>query len=186
MYNFIKRVIEEGKSHEPLKQITLDYDRKELDPALSKDALDYHFGKLYKAYVDRYNKVEGDLDFNEAGAFLHSIYFSQFQEYNSGNKPTETSAEFIEKHHGSWNKFKESFEETAMKIQGSGWVYLAKDGKIKTIVNHEIKNDIILLIDWWEHAWALDYQADKAGYLANQWKIINWETINTRLMPISK
>jgi Fe-Mn family superoxide dismutase len=186
MYNFIKRVIEEGKSHEPLKQISLDYDQKELDPALSKDALDYHFGKLYKAYVDRYNKGEGDLDFNEAGAFLHSIYFSQFQEYNSTNKPSGSILEFIEKHHKSWNNFKESFEETAMKIQGSGWAYLAKDGKIKTIANHEIKKDIVLLIDWWEHAFALDYQADKKGYLNNQWKIIDWETINTRLMPISK
>ena len=186
MYNFIKRVIKEGKEHGPLKQISLSYSRDSLGKSISEDTMDYHFGKLYKGYVDRYNKGEGDLDFNEAGAFLHSIYFGQFQEYNSGNKPTETSAEFIEKHHGSWNKFKESFEETAMKIQGSGWVYLARDGKIKTITNHEIKNDIILLIDWWEHAWALDYKADKAGYLANQWKIIDWDIINTRLMPISK
>jgi len=186
MYNFIKRVIQEGKGHEPLKQITLDYDRKELDPALSEDTLDYHFGKLYKAYVDRFNKGEGDPDFNEAGAFLHSIYFSQFQEYSTGNKPSGIALEFIEKHHKSWDKFKESFEEIAMKIQGSGWAYLAKDGKIKTIINHEIKNDIILLIDWWEHAWALDYQADKKKYLTNQWKIINWEIINIRLLPISK
>jgi superoxide dismutase len=65
-----------------------------------------------------------------------------------------------------------------MAIQGSGWVYLAKDGKIKTIKNHEIKKDIVLLIDWWEHSWALDYQSDKKKYLENQWKIINWDHIN--------
>jgi superoxide dismutase len=68
-----------------------------------------------------------------------------------------------------------------MGIQGSGWVYLAKDGKIKTIVNHEIKDDIVILVDWWEHAWALDYQVDKKGYLNNQWKIMDWSTINTRI-----
>jgi superoxide dismutase len=61
------------------------------------------------------------------------------------------------------------------------WVYLAKDGKIKTIVNHDVKQDIVLLIDWWEHAWALDYQADKKGYLAGQWKIINWNVISSRV-----
>ena len=68
-----------------------------------------------------------------------------------------------------------------MKIQGSGWIYLSKSGKIKTIVNHEIRKDIFLLVDWWEHAWALDYQSDKAKYLENIWKIINWDVINSRL-----
>ena len=68
-----------------------------------------------------------------------------------------------------------------MGIQGSGWVYLAKNGEIKTIKNHQIKNDIILLIDWWEHAWALDYQSDKKKYLENQWKIINWNVISARV-----
>jgi len=68
-----------------------------------------------------------------------------------------------------------------MSIQGSGWVYLSYSGKLKTIKNHQIKNDILLLIDWWEHAWALDYQADKVKYLKNIWRIINWSVINNRL-----
>jgi Fe-Mn family superoxide dismutase len=68
-----------------------------------------------------------------------------------------------------------------MGIQGSGWVYLSKNGQIKTITNHAIKHDIILLIDWWEHSWALDYQADKQKYLNNIWRIINWSVINDRL-----
>ena len=68
-----------------------------------------------------------------------------------------------------------------MKIQGSGWIYLSNYGQIKTIKNHQIKQDIVLLIDWWEHAWALDYQHDKKKYLENQWKIINWEVINQRI-----
>jgi Fe-Mn family superoxide dismutase len=48
-------------------------------------------------------------------------------------------------------------------------------------VNHEIKEDIALLIDWWEHAWALDYQSDKESYLNNIWKIIDWDVCNQRL-----
>jgi len=54
------------------------------------------------------------------------------------------------------------------------------EGEIKTIVNHEIRDDILILVDWWEHAWALDYQTDKKQYLENIWKIMNWSYINTR------
>jgi Fe-Mn family superoxide dismutase len=180
MYNFIK-TLAEGRVIKELKQIELKYALDGLGRSLSKQAMTYHYGKLYKTYVDRFNKGEGDLDFNEAGAFLHSIYFSQFTNPKGSNKPTGAVMALIEEHHVSWDKFQEAFEKTAMGIQGSGWVYLAKDGKIKTITNHAIKNDIVLLIDWWEHAWALDYQADKKGYLNNQWKIIDWDFVNTRL-----
>ena len=74
----------------------------------------------------------------------------------------------------------DKFQEEALKIQGSGWIYLACDGSIKTIVNHEVRDDILLLVDWWEHAWILDYGSDKKKYLKEQWKIINWNVINTR------
>jgi Fe-Mn family superoxide dismutase len=180
MYNFIKK-LQEGKSLKELEQASLPYARDGLGRSLSKQALDYHYGKLYKAYVDRFNKGEGDIDFNEAGAFLHNIYFTQFKSPKNSNTPSGASEEFINRHFKSFDQFKAEFEKTAMGIQGSGWVYLARDGKIKTIVNHEIKQDIILLIDWWEHAWALDYQADKKKYLENQWKIVNWDIVNAKL-----
>jgi Fe-Mn family superoxide dismutase len=180
MYNFIKNLTE-GRIVKELKQVDLKYTLDGLGRSLSKNALSYHYGKLYKAYVDRYNAGEGDPDFNEAGAFLHSIYFSQFTKPTNSNKPTGAVLALIEEHYDSWDKFKDAFEKTAMGIQGSGWAYLAQDGKIKTITNHAIKNDIVLLIDWWEHAWSLDYQADKKSYLNNQWKIIDWDFVNTRL-----
>lgn len=41
--------------------------------------------------------------------------------------------------------------------------------------------DIVFIVDWWEHAWALDYQSDKKAYLANQWKIINWNIVSSRI-----
>jgi Fe-Mn family superoxide dismutase len=104
--------------------------------------------------------------------------FQQYREPKDSNEPIGKIAEFIETHYKTFAKFKEEFLKVAMGIQGSGWVYLAKDGKIKTIVNHEIKKDIVVLVDWWEHAWALDYQSDKKSYLKNQWKIMNWEHIN--------
>jgi Fe-Mn family superoxide dismutase len=180
MFTFIKD-LQEGRSFDKLEQISLPYGKDKLGRSVSKQTMEYHYGKLYKGYVDRYNNREGDVNFNEAGAFLHSIYFSQFQPPKGQNNPEGESSAFIEQHFKSWDKFKEAFEKIAMGIQGSGWVYLAKDGSIKTIKNHEIKKDIVLLIDWWEHAWALDYQSDKKKYLENQWKIINWTIINARL-----
>jgi Fe-Mn family superoxide dismutase len=182
MYNFIKYVsLNEGKTPKTLVQTPLPYGRNELGKSLSKASIDYHYGKLYKGYVDRFNSGEGDADFNEAGAFLHNLYYTQFQAPTGSNTPSGSASEFITKHFKTFDKFKEAFEKEAMKIQGSGWAYLARDGSIKTIKNHEIKMDIMLIIDWWEHAWALDYQADKKGYLNNQWKIINWNVISARV-----
>lgn len=176
-FSFIRNVLKEGRAHK-LEILPLPYDNNELAPAISEDTIKYHYGKLAKTYAERYNNNEGDAGFNEAGVFLHNILFQQYQAPKSSNKPTEGILDFIENHFKTFDAFKEAFAKEAMSIQGSGWVYLAKDGKIKTIKNHEIKKDILLLIDWWEHAWALDYQHDKKKYLENQWKIINWEKVN--------
>lgn len=181
MRNLIEIISESEKSSRRLEQKKLDYSREDLAPVMSKETLDYHFGKLAKTYVDRYNKGEGDKDFNEAGAVLHNIYFEQFCAPNLCKGPADKSLEFINKHFTSYQNLKDQFEKNAMSIQGSGWVYLSTAGTIKTIKNHQIKNDIILLIDWWEHAWALDYQHDKSKYLKNIWKIIDWKVIDNRL-----
>jgi Fe-Mn family superoxide dismutase len=186
MYNFIKHItLNEGKTPTTLEQAPLSYARDELEPSISESTIDYHYGKLYKGYVDRFNKGEGDPDFNEAGAFLHDILFRQYHKPSNSNEPEHIALNFINKHFKSFDRFKDEFEKIAMKIQGSGWIYLARDGSIKTIKNHQIKMDIILLVDFWEHAWALDYQADKKGYLRNQWKIINWNLISSRIGRVS-
>lgn len=183
MYKFIKYVtLTEAKEPKTLTQTLLPYDRNALGKSISKQSLDYHYGSLYKGYVDRYNNGEGDEDFNEAGAFLHDIYFTQFRAPKGANNPVGKSLDLITKHFGSYDKFKDEFQKEAMKIQGSGWIYLSYKGEIRTIKNHEIRRDIALLIDWWEHAFNIDYRADKKAYLTNQWKIINWELINQRLI----
>jgi len=186
MYNFIRYVsLNEGNTPKTLEQTPLPYSKTALAPSMSKATIDYHYGELYKGYVDRYNKGEGDPDFNEAGAFLHDIYFRQFQSPSRSNEPTAIALNFINKYFTNFDKFKEAFEKEAMKIQGSGWAYLARDGSIKTIKNHQIKMDIILLVDWWEHAWALDYRSEKKEYLENQWKIMNWNVIGSRVGRVS-
>ena len=176
-YSFIRQFITEGRPAS-LSRDALLQDKNDLSPALSKETLEYHYEHLAKTYAKRYNAGEGDADFNEAGVFLHNILFQQYRETSRNNDPTGKVLELIETHYKTFAKFKDEFEKVAMGIQGSGWVYLAKDVKIKTITNHAIKKDIVVLVDWWEHAWALDYQYDKKKYLENQWKIINWEHIN--------
>ena len=175
--SFIRNVLKEGKAHK-LEIKALPYSEGDLSPSISKDTIEYHYGKLAKTYAERYNNGEGDPTFNEAGVFLHNILFQQYQSPVNNNKPVGKVLELIESKYKTFDKFKEEFTKVAMAIQGSGWVYLAKSGEIKSIKNHEIKKDIVLLIDWWEHAWALDYQHDKKKYLENQWKIINWNYIN--------
>lgn len=175
MFDFLS----EGKTKK-LETIKLPYSLDGLRPVLSKEAMDYHFEHLAKGYTKRYNNDEGDKDFNYAGHFLHDIYFKQFHAVQDNNLPNGPVLNLIKRKYTWWRDFKEQFKEEAMKIQGSGWIYMSYSGDIKTIVNHEVRDDILILVDWWEHAWALDYQADKHQYLENTWKIINWSHINTR------
>lgn len=171
----------EAASKPKLEQSPLPYSRDSLVPVLSLATVNYHYGKLYKGYVERYNKGEGDSDFNEAGAFLHKIYFNQLQKPSRDNKPHGTSLALINRRYGAFDVFKEEFEKKAMSVQGSGWVYMSRGGEIKTIRNHAKRSDIALLIDWWEHAFALDYTSNKKKYLEQMWRIINWEYVNRRI-----
>jgi superoxide dismutase, Fe-Mn family len=173
-------LLEANSKPQDIEIIALNFTAREVSPAMGKDTLDLHYNKLAKGYATRYNKKEGDSEFNYAGAFLHNIWFTQFREVRNNNKPNGPIYGFINKYYGDYDNFKDKFQTEAMKIQGSGWAYLANDGKIKTIKNHEVRNDILLLVDWWEHAFILDYGSDKKKYLQELWKIINWNSINTR------
>ena len=174
-------ILEAEKNKEHLALNKLPYDVEDLSPVLSKDSLDIHYKKLAKGYVERFNSNEGDRNFNHAGAVLHNMLFQQFKSPKSNNKPFDISLEFINKLFDSFDNFKDKITKTAMSIQGSGWVYLSRNGKIKTISNHKIYSDILLLVDWWEHAWFTDYGPDKHNYINNLWRIINWAVINDRI-----
>ena len=164
-----------------LETTPLPYGEKDLDPVLSKESLEYHYGHLAKGYAKRYNAGEGNADFNRAGSFLHNKFFPQLRAPKGANRPKGAVLELIESKFKSYEDFKIAFKETAMKIQGSGWVYLSTGGEIKTIPNHAVRTDICVLVDWWEHVWATDYQWDKERYLDNIWKIIDWDVCNDRL-----
>ena len=164
-----------------LETTPLPYSPDDLAPVLSADSINYHYGHLATGYAKRYNAGEGDPDFNRAGSFLHNKFFPQLQPPKGNNRPRGAVLELIERKFKSYENFQDEVKKTAMKIQGSGWIYLSWRGEIKTIKNHEIRKDIAVLIDWWEHAFNIDYRADKKLYLNNQWKIIDWDIINQRI-----
>ena len=168
---------------ETLVQEKLPVNRTALAPVMSENTLNYHYGKLAAGYVKRYNAKEGDDAFNYGGAKLHNLFFPQLQEPSSGNKPSGISAEVINKKWKSFKGFQDAFAIEFMKAQGSNWIYMDSKGNIKVIHNHEYNRsmDIALIIDAWEHAWALDYEHDKQKYLDNIWRIIDWSVVNDRI-----
>ena len=172
------------EDREELITPTLSYKATDLAPVMSKDTMDFHFGKLAKGYAKRYNAGEGDDKFNKNGHTLHALFFPQFNKPRGANRPKGQREEFIDRKIGSYDDLKQQMKDEAMKIQGSGWIFLNNSGKIETIKNHDLTGDpkrVILLIDWWEHSWALDYQADKAKYFDNIWKLFDWDLISQRL-----
>ena len=171
-----------------LTLVKLPYKINELEPVLSKINVDYHYNVLSAGYVNRYNNNEGDPDFNYGGAMLHNLFWAQLRKPKSPNSPTGIIKEFIEKHFKNYNTFKEEILSSAMSIQGSGWVYLAKNGTIKTTPNQSYKTDILMPIDMWEHSFS-DYipaKDAKKKYITNIMKIIDWEVINHRMATLKE
>lgn len=172
MYKLIKEV----SSEHTLTLSPLSYNSNSLHPFISKNTIEAHYGVHTKGYFDNQHKG----DFFKAGAFLHEIYWKQFTPYLV--LPSTKMNNFITTYFTSVDDFKEVFNEKCMSVQGSGWVYLSVDGKINIIDNHEIKSDILLLQDCWEHAYYLDYGPNKQEYFDNFWKVLNWKYIEERLI----
>lgn len=174
-------LIEASTRPAKLETTPLPYARDALEPVMSEASIDYHYENLAKGYAKRYNADQGDANFNRAGSFLHNKFFPQLRPPKGRNLPKGAVLALIEEKFRDFDGFKQAFKEAAMKVQGSGWVYLSTGGEIKTIANHAVRTDICVLVDWWEHVWALDYQADKERYLDNIWRIIDWDVCNDRL-----
>ncbi len=148
MLHFIKSLTENTDRRE-IYQDKLKFGKNELEPVMSEATLKYHFDGLAAKYSERYNAGEGDPDFNYGGAVLHNIFFANLTPPKAANKPSGLSKSLIDEKYGSFDKFKETVEKTAMSIQGSGWLYMDTAGEIKTISKPEYKKNMknALLID---------------------------------------
>ena len=173
-------LLEAKDKPQDIEIVQLSYADSDLAPVLSKDNFKFHYGILAHGYADRFNNKQGDANFNYAGYFLHNIFFTQFRSPRRNNIPIAPLGNFIKSKYGSWDSFTDKFTEQALTVQGSGWIYLATDGKIKIIPNHQVRDDIVILVDLWEHSYQNDYGADKSKYIDNIWRIMDWNMLNSR------
>ena len=173
-YNFIKHLTESDTNQEALRVNISD-----LTPVLSEESVDFHYNALYRNYITA-SADDPSNDFAIAGAELHKLFFEQFKTPSTGHSPSGASKALFLAEFRGFLQFKQEFTVAALGIQGSGWCYLSTNGTIQTIPNHELRDDILFIIDMWEHSWVLDY-TDKEEYLHNMWKIIDWEVINNRI-----
>lgn len=169
------------EAKETLVLVDLPFEYPALEPVMGRETVRLHYDVLSRGYVERFNKGEGDPEFNKAGAMLHNLFWPQLQAPRVNNQPKGSSLALIEKVHGSFEDFRDSLVEEAAKFQGSGWVYLARDGEIRTLKNQSWKNDIIMPLDIWEHSYIMDYGADRRKYLRGLLRCINWNVINDRI-----
>ena len=192
--------------------IALPYAPNALEPVISRETIEYHYGKHLQTYVDNLNKLVAGTEFeampleeivansqgaifNNAGQILnHNLYFTQFKPY-----AIEQSAiindqlpiiKAIIRDFGSLEAFQAEFEQKGTTLFGSGWVWLAadKDGKLVITQETNAGNPItkglkpLLTMDVWEHAYYIDYRNRRAAHLHSLWQIINWDEINRRYL----
>lgn len=194
---------------ETITLITLPYASDGLEPIISKQTIELHYGKHLRGYVDKLNVLikntkyanrslreivlsSGGSIFDNAGQTLnHNLYFRQF--FPQGRALGEGKfKEQIEKDFGSVAKFMQIFEEAGLNLFGSGWLWLSKDKSGKLIISKEANGgnpitkglEPLLGVDLWEHAYYLDYQNKRADHLKALWSIIDWSVIEARYLEI--
>ena len=187
---------------------TLPYANNALEPVISEQTIDFHYGKHLQNYVNTLNTLiqgtefegksvedivkaapDGPI-FNNAGQTLnHIIYFLQFKSPVKGNEPTGKIAEALVRDFGSVENFKKEFAQAGATLFGSGWAWLSQDKNGRLVITKEPNagnplrhgNNPILGIDVWEHAYYLDYQNRRVDHLAALWDIIDWNVVESRL-----
>lgn len=188
------------------EKTSLPYQSEELQPVISKETLQYHYGKHLETYLNNLNALLGDSEFknesletivqNSIGALFnnasqvlnHVLYFTQFQKTSTENKAKGYLKKAIEKQFNSFENFQNIFEKQGFSLFGSGWVWLSSDDSGNLIISQEenAKNPItknlnpILTFDVWEHAYYIDFRNNRAEHLKSLWQIINWDLLELR------
>lgn len=179
---------------------TLPYALDALAPHLSKETLEFHYGKHHKAYLDKLNqlipgsgfekaslddlvrKATGDIFNQAAQAWNHTFYWQSLSP-KGGGAPKGRLAEAITKSFGSFEAFHKQFSEKAAGLFGSGWAWLVRkpDGGLAVLQTSNAENPLrsgdrpLLTCDVWEHAYYIDYRNARARYIEAWWKLVNWE-----------
>jgi Fe-Mn family superoxide dismutase len=184
----------------PFELSALPYDREALAPLIRDEAIDYHWGKHHRAYVDNLNKlVAGTPDagrkleeivmtadgalFNNAAQVWNHSFFWKCLKPGGGGEPTGELAEAIKRDFGSYAKFREEFSKAAGSLFGSGWAWLVlENGRLRVVQTSNADLPMkhgwtaILTVDVWEHAYYIDYRNARAKFVeAVLDQLVNWE-----------
>ncbi len=184
----------------------LPYAMDALEPFISKQTIEFHYGKHHQAYVNNLNNLVPGTEFegkylediiksssggifnNGAQVWNHTFYWNCLAP-NAGGTPKGTVEDAIVESFGSFNQFKDKFSIAAATLFGSGWAWLVKksDGKLEIIQESNAGNPLkdghtpILTCDVWEHAYYLDKQNRRPDYIADFWNLVDWNAVKNKL-----
>lgn len=185
----------------------LPYAIDALEPNISRETLEYHYGKHLQGYIDNLNKLIIDTEFEEepllaiieraprgviynnaAQVWNHLFYFENLAPAGTASLSPKMR-DVIEKKWGTVAEFKEEFNKKAMAQFGSGWTWLVinPEGELEIFstsnadcIAMDAAYTPILVCDVWEHAYYIDTRNARAQYLENFWKVVNWTKIEER------
>lgn len=180
-------------------------------PGMTDRQVETHLG-LYAGYVKKLNEIQDKLKtveptesnysygtFSELkrrevvafnGSYLHQAYFENLTPKPQSDRLVDFRTA-VDAAWGNWDKFVADIKGSAASTPG--WVMLTKnqiDGLLHTYIlfehniNFPVKNDIIMALDCWEHAFAIDYGTDKPKYVENFLKVVDWEVVAKRFAAI--
>ena len=183
----------------------LPYESNALEPVISKQTVEFHYGKHVQAYINNLNNLikgtpfenssledivkesDGGIFNNAAQVWNHEFYFYTFSP-TGGGVPSGSLAEAINKQFGSFEDFKKEFSAASVSLFGSGWAWVAKDksGKLVILKESNAGNPLkagltpLLGFDVWEHSYYLDYQNRRTDHISALWDIIDWKVVEKR------
>lgn len=190
----------------PFTLPALPYAKDALQPHISAETIDYHYGRHHQAYVNNLNNLtegkpeanssledlirtaEGGLFNNAAQVWNHTFYWNCLSP-NGGGAPSGDVAAALNQVAGSFDAFKEQFSQAATSLFGSGWTWLAKDSAGNITIDNMANagNPLrdgktpLLTLDVWEHAYYIDYRNARPNYVNAFWNLVNWDFVARNL-----
>lgn len=179
----------------------LPYEKNALEPHISAETLDFHYGKHHATYVAKLNGLvegtalasksleeiikssEGGVFNNAAQIWNHTFYWHSLSP-NGGGEPTGALAAAITATWGSFSDFQAAFNDKAVNNFGSSWTWLVKnpDGSLDIVNTSNAATPItkegvtpLITVDLWEHAYYIDYRNVRPNYLNGFWALVNWD-----------
>jgi len=187
-----------------LTQQPLPYAMDALEPVMSRETLEYHWGKHLQAYIDKTNELkegtrfddmeleeivktsDGKLFNNAAQVWNHRFFFEGFSP-DAKKQPGGKFMDQINKDFGSLEDFEAKMADAGANQFGSGWAWLVDNGgKLEVVATPNATNPMtdnkkpLLTLDVWEHAYYIDYRNRRPEYLKKVWALVDWKIVEER------